>query len=208
MMSKMFFCKYTENTPLQLFGAPGQPLDAWPIWSLCKSYALFGCCFFSAVLDRLLAPPCGTKGLSHTSCFLAISRTNSITSTISFFIYLFIFNAFKKKHKCVPLLMLFSNIPNGKEHIRWPFASGYTELCDNSSLQRSVLWSVSSALSWLYQIVSSEVQYLAHKLPKVPRANWADVSNCLGGWLCRRVAEIEKQKKGDGKRVKGGVKPI
>lgn len=46
-------------------------------------------------------------------------------------------------------------------------ASGYKGLCDISSVQRSVLWSVSSALSRLHQTVSSKAQYLAHKLPQV-----------------------------------------
>lgn len=40
----------------------------------------------------------------------------------------------------------------------------------------------SCALSRLQQIVPSKESYLAHKLPKVPKAEWADIGNCLGGW--------------------------
>lgn len=138
-------------------------------------------------------------------------RTDIPSRRLHLFVYLFLVPGiyFENDTNACLLLVLSSNIQNGKEHISWPFAWGYKWLCDISSLQRSVLWSVSSALSWLYQIVSFKVQYLAHKLPKVPKAKWADVSNCLGGRVCVRAGEIGKHKKeGMARELKEEVKPI
>lgn len=112
--------------------------------------------------------------------------------------------SFTKDDKTCPITDALQQYPEWKSAHKLTICLKVQRACDSSSLQKSVLWSVSSALSWLYQIVPSEVQYLAHKLPKVPRANWADVSNCLGGRLCVRVAEIEKQKK----KEAGGEKQV
>lgn len=67
--------------------------------------------------------------------------------------------------------------------------------CDTSTSWGGILQSAFSALSWLYQIVSTQVQYLAHKLPKVPPAKWADVCNCLGSRVCVCVCNIGNEKK-------------
>lgn len=61
-----------------------------------------------------------------------------------------------------------------------------------------------SALPRLYQIVSSKVLYLAHKLQKVPKAKLADSIIVYSKWLGVYVfVKLEKRKGGDGKGRKG-----